>query len=810
MEKSDRMDLFKKLFREQNVDEREKEMYTNKDLDTKVAYRYPQLSPNFEQQKVDEKRLADVRERLATLRKRAYNQRENQSDNRLSGYEELKERRRRRRDDNSFYQTENIKSGEREPKQKKPFRPTEVPSPVYGFRKRKREEPHEVILTGLHINETAPTSAEKSFIHDESNTEINIEAEKSSVHLLDDSLKNIDKNQDESSIQPDKKYIMTAIEEKPSNSDFSLKDSEASPEPETKKEVNEEKEINSTRAATSRLIENKSGHVSQHQPEPAGKSRGPIPFNVLMLKQDRERLRARKSLNQDKKLEKDRPLEKRIDAKSEQENLPVQGEQSPAEVVDKRKKEESSRGAGQSYQFPPATLLREPVTQQPDKEWIQRQIMILNETLENFHVGAKVVGVTNGPSVTRFEISPEPGVKVNKITNLADDLKLRLAARDIRIEAPIPGKHTVGIEVPNQRPRPVYLREITDQPIFQQATSPLTIALGLDIAGHPIVTDLSKMPHGLIAGATGSGKSVCINSTIISLLYKANPDEVKLLLIDPKMVELAPYNDIPHLISPVITNAKAATAALKWAVEEMERRYEAFARVGVRNIETYNRTQESFPYIVIIIDELADLMMIAPQDVEESIARIAQKARAAGIHLLVATQRPSVDVLTGLIKANIPTRIAFSVSSQVDSRTIIDTAGAERLLGRGDMLFLDNGTSKPVRLQGCFISDEEIDRVVNHVRKQGEPHYLFEQDDLIKKADVYDEDELLLDACRFAVNQGTISTSSLQRHFRIGYNRAARLIDIMEDRGMITEAKGSKPRDVLITEEDLIQLEDII
>lgn len=809
------MDWFKKWFREPNISEQQdKETYTNKDLDTKVAYRYPQLPPNFEQQTVDQERLSDVRERLAMLRERTYSHRENQSENRLSGYEELKERRRRRRDYQGLYRSENIEPEKSEPKQKKPFRPTEVPSPVYGYRKRKREEQKEVVLTGLHTEETATTgtsalgalSLETLY---KSNSELIFGEENRSINSEDVTV-TIQTGAD-SAIQSKQNSVMNVVEEKPLISESSLKESETIL-PRYEREVDEKTD---TSSSTMSIVENKEESIDEKRTETIKKSRGPIPFNVLMLKQDRERLRAReRSQNQERNIEKehltDNPLITNVEQRRNVNENQFREEPHPVKVEDTRKMEGSSRAAKLHYQFPPSFLLSEPVKQQPDKEWIHRQIMILNETLENFHVGAKVVGVTNGPSVTRFEISPEPGVKVNKITNLADDLKLRLAARDIRIEAPIPGKHTVGIEVPNQRPRPVFLREITDQPIFQQAKSPLTIALGLDIAGKPVVTDLSKMPHGLIAGATGSGKSVCINSTIISLLYKASPEQVKLLLIDPKMVELAPYNDIPHLISPVITNAKAATAALKWAVEEMERRYEAFARAGARNIETYNRTQEAFPYIVIIIDELADLMMIAPQDVEEAIARIAQKARAAGIHLLVATQRPSVDVLTGLIKANIPTRIAFSVSSQVDSRTIIDAAGAERLLGRGDMLFLDNGTSKPVRLQGCYISDEEIDRVVDHVRKQGEPHYLFEQDDLIKKADIADEDELLLDACRFAVNQGTISTSSLQRHFRIGYNRAARLIDIMEDRGMITEAKGSKPRDVLITEEDLSQFEDII
>jgi len=470
----------------------------------------------------------------------------------------------------------------------------------------------------------------------------------------------------------------------------------------------------------------------------------------------------------------------------------------------------------EGYKYPSLSLLNEPpIEQLDDKEWIHEQKELLDLTLKNFNVRARVVNVTQGPSVTRLEVQPEPGVKVSKITNLTDDIKLSLSARDIRIEAPIPGKNTIGIEVPNKKSKMVFIKEIINSTPFLHNTSPLTVALGLDISGQPIVTDIKKMPHGLIAGATGSGKSVCINTILVSLLYKAFPQDVKLLLIDPKMVELAPYNNIPHLVAPVITDVKAATASLKWAVEEMERRYELFAHTGVRDITKYNENVkrynqgEKLPYIVIVIDELADLMMVAPGDVEEAICRIAQKARACGIHLLIATQRPSVDVITGLIKANIPTRIAFSVSSQVDSRTIIDTSGAERLLGKGDMLFLENGSSKPVRVQGNFVSDEEIERVVGHVRKQGKPKYLFKQEELLKKANVQSEDdELFYEACEFVIEQGGASTSSLQRRFRIGYNRAARLMDLMEEHGIISEPKGSKPRDVLVTEEDIEALKE--
>ncbi|WP_458354697.1 DNA translocase FtsK [Peribacillus frigoritolerans] len=463
------------------------------------------------------------------------------------------------------------------------------------------------------------------------------------------------------------------------------------------------------------------------------------------------------------------------------------------------------------YVFPNIELLTPPTYAVHDDEWLGEQTVLLDQTLKNFNVRAKVVNVTQGPAVTRFEVHPEPGVKVNKVTNLMDDIKLSLAAQDMRMEAPIPGKHTIGIEIPNRKSKPVFLREVLESTEFQEHESPLAVALGLDISGQPIITDLRKMPHGLIAGQTGSGKSVCINTMLVSLLYKATPQELKLLLIDPKMVELAPYNRIPHLVSPVITDVKAATAALKWAVEEMERRYELFVHAGVRDITRFNEQAEKagqysskLPYILVIIDELADLMMMSPADVEEAICRIAQKARACGIHLIVATQRPSVDVITGLIKANIPTRIAFSVSSQVDSRTIIDSGGAEKLLGRGDMLFAENGSSKTVRLQGTFVSDEEIDQVVNHVKREQQPKYLFEQEDLLNRAQVTEEaDELFFEACEFVVSQQAASASSVQRRFRVGYNRAARLIEMMEQQGVVSESRGSRPRDVLITEEEL-------
>ncbi|MFM1652201.1 DNA translocase FtsK [Brevibacillus sp. B_LB10_24] len=457
------------------------------------------------------------------------------------------------------------------------------------------------------------------------------------------------------------------------------------------------------------------------------------------------------------------------------------------------------------YTYPPLHLLNpSPELTQEGEEHTLEQKRLLEETLSNFNVSAQVVGIVKGPTVTRFELQPAPGVKVNKITSLSDDIKLSLAAKDIRIEAPIPGRNAVGIEVPNLKAEPVFISRIIGSEEFQTHPSPLAVALGMDIGGMPIVADIKKMPHGLIAGSTGSGKSVCINSIIISLLYKASPEQVRLLLIDPKMVELAPYNHLPHLVTPVVTDAKQATAALKWAVEEMERRYTMFAEAGARDIERYNQISgEQLPYIVIIIDELADLMMVSPQDVEDCIIRIAQKARACGIHLLLATQRPSVDVITGNIKANVPTRLAFAVFSQVDSRTILDQTGAERLLGRGDMLFLESGTNT-LRLQGNFVSDDEIERITHLIKRQRQPEYLFTKEELEQSVQTYDagEDELYFEALVHVAEQGQASASALQRRFRIGYNRAARLIEMMEGDGYVAGQSGGKPRAVLITAED--------
>ncbi|MCD8848672.1 DNA translocase FtsK [Staphylococcus arlettae] len=464
---------------------------------------------------------------------------------------------------------------------------------------------------------------------------------------------------------------------------------------------------------------------------------------------------------------------------------------------------------GPSVKLPDVALLESPEEQEVDDAWIEEKKQELNDAFYYFNVPAEVQTVTEGPSVTRFELSVEKGVKVSRITALQDDIKMALAAKDIRIEAPIPGTSLVGIEVPNQSPTKVNIKSIIDSEQFNDAESKLTVAMGYRINNQPLLMDIAKTPHALIAGATGSGKSVCINSILLSLLYKNHPEELKLLLIDPKMVELAPYNDLPHLVSPVITDVKAATQSLKWAVEEMERRYKLFAQYHVRNITAFNKKaayENRLPKIVIVIDELADLMMMAPQDVEQSIARIAQKARACGIHMLVATQRPSVNVITGLIKANIPTRIAFMVSSSVDSRTILDSGGAERLLGYGDMLYLGSGMNKPIRVQGTFVSDEEIDDVVDYIKQQRPPEYLFEENELLKKTESPPQDDLFDDVCQFMVQEGHISTSLIQRHFQIGYNRAARIVDQLEQLGYISEANGSKPRDVYLTETDLNEI----
>ena len=468
-----------------------------------------------------------------------------------------------------------------------------------------------------------------------------------------------------------------------------------------------------------------------------------------------------------------------------------------------------------NYKKPSLSILNkfEKKTDENGKKRVLKNASLLEKTLADFGVEAKVNQVTVGPTITRYEIQPSPGVKVSKIVNLTDDLALSLAAKSIRMEAPIPGKSAIGIEVPNEESQMVGLREVLESDEFKNFESPLAMALGKDIGGKPVIADIAKMPHLLIAGSTGSGKSVCVNALINSILYKANPDEVKFLLIDPKVVELASYNGIPHLLIPVVTDPKKAANALNWAVVEMNRRYKLFAENQVKDITSYNeKCEEKLPKIVIIIDELADLMMACANDVEDYICRLAQMARAAGMHLIIATQRPSVDVITGVIKANIPSRIAFAVSSQTDSRTILDLGGAEKLLGKGDMLFYPLGAAKPVRLQCSFISESESERVIDFIKNQVKEEVKYEDDimDTISKTVVTkssDEDDLLEDAISFVVNNGQGSASMLQRKFKIGFNRAARLIDSMEERGIVGPSEGSKPRKVLITKEELANLE---
>ena len=761
-----------------------------RELKTRIAYHYPQkpFSPPSLREKKDRKTFEHHRD---------HRQRRKEPDRQETAVT-----------------VENVKSvsfhAPNEQKNNRPFRPTMIPSPIYGFKR----------PTEVREKEAVEYELENSFLEGEASIEKNSEPTKNRLYKEDrkkgwmEPVLSEDKqselfNKERDSVNKERPILEDNEPEVKAASHEELDLDESSI---FKKEPSKENRFPSVEKEKTIVGKTDREDVEEHKPavqkgnaheeagqeqrlEPASKqtesikTRPHLPFNVVMLKKDKRKLEKKNTVD----------------------GLNKPGGTHP---IHRKNQKVEKINTDNGHQLPDIHFLNPPVEKKTNEEWIQKQIQVLNDTLKNFRVRAKVVNVTQGPSVTRFEVHPEPGVKVSKITNLSDDIKLSLAAKDIRIEAPIPGKHTIGIEVPNKESRPVYLSEIIMSPQFRNSLSPLTIAMGLDISGEAVVADLKKMPHGLIAGATGSGKSVCINSILISLLYKATPEELKLLLIDPKMVELAPYNGIGHLVSPVITDVKAATQALKWAVKEMERRYELFAHTGVRNIERFNQKalqakEKRMPYIVIVIDELADLMMMSPADVEEAICRIAQKARACGIHLLVATQRPSVDVITGLIKANIPTRIAFSVSSQADSRTILDSGGAEKLLGKGDMLFLDNGTSKTVRLQGSFVSDSEIEKVVSFVKEQWDADYFFVQEELVQKANfLQEEDELFEPACEFVVHHGGASASLLQRHFRIGYNRAARLIEMMEEQGIISEQKPGKPRDVLITEEDFEDLKE--
>ncbi|WP_456273713.1 DNA translocase FtsK [Bacillus sp. AK031] len=940
------MSWFKKVFgrsKEENVHSEEplykeeklidKKTEKNKEIEARISYQYPKGEFRFPV--IPDRRDVHREERQSRSEQRRQRREHSRYEGRKAEHEEKVQEDIKKRE----------KAPEREEAFKRPFRPTEIPSPIYGFSKQAQQEPvqyelksterkrwgqeqgeipvtdevqteqetvrikesHELSGESEVVNEPAPVLAESSYEAPllQETVEVQEHTERADYsEPLSDSVRNpneIQTSTEKENAEPAQEADSLTTSAEP---EFTPKEDEL--EVETIEET-EDEEISNSFAIDEQQAE-EAGETEEGDAQAGSSNRSHLPFNVLMLKQDKRNLERKRftetamgTIQASQETEEKASVEETAVTACEAEPAPVELQEEPAvqessmntsedtneiekstepdnrepvndlseesqEPVksssrshlpfnvlmlkqDKRKMNHSNpdpnaaaaqpakneqaqaddnaslknyealseqKDQYEGYTFPQVNFLAPPVMKESSGEWLEIQQNLLNDTLANFNVRASVVNVTEGPSVTRFEVQPEPGVKVNKITNLSDDIKLSLAARDIRIEAPIPGKHTIGIEVPNKQSRPVSLSEIISSSPFQDSSSPLTAALGLDISGEPIVTDLNKMPHGLIAGATGSGKSVCINSILISLLYKASPQDLKLLLIDPKMVELAPYNRMPHLVSPVITDVKAATAALKWAVEEMERRYELFAHTGVRDISRYNLKAErsgdknqKLPYLVIVIDELADLMMMSPADVEEAICRIAQKARACGIHLIIATQRPSVDVITGLIKANVPTRIAFSVSSGVDSRTIIDSSGAEKLLGKGDMLFLENGSSKPVRLQGTFVSDDEIDDIVNHVREQGEPNYLFQQDELLKKAQVDDqEDELFLEACEFVVEQGGASTSLIQRHFRVGYNRAARLIDMMESHGIVSEAKGSKPRDVLISVKELQELQE--
>jgi S-DNA-T family DNA segregation ATPase FtsK/SpoIIIE len=477
------------------------------------------------------------------------------------------------------------------------------------------------------------------------------------------------------------------------------------------------------------------------------------------------------------------------------------------------------------YRYPPYNLLNKPYKDEKDLKAFREELMNgavkIEDTLKSFGVYAKVINVSRGPTVTRYEIQPSSGVKVSRIVNLADDISLNMASAGVRIEAPIPGKAAIGIEVPNKKKEQVLLREVLESEEFRSNPSKITFAMGKNISGECIISDIAKMPHLLVAGATGAGKSVCIKNIIMSILFKASADEVKMLLIDPKMVELNVFNGIPHMLIPVVTNPKKAAGALNWAVQEMVERYRLFSETGVRDLVSYNKAVErdeneklvKMPHIVIIIDELSDLMMVAPHEVEDAICRLAQMARAAGMHLVIATQRPSVDVITGVIKANIPSRIAFAVSSQVDSRTILDCAGAEKLLGKGDMLFYPVGEPKPIRIQGALVTESEVERVVEFMEKHGTAEY---DEDIIEEIDngertadpSSDVDELLPQAIETVIDAGQASVSLIQRKYRVGYARAARIIDQMEARGIIGGFEGSKPRQVLISKQQWLEMEN--
>ncbi len=575
-----------------------------------------------------------------------------------------------------------------------------------------------------------------------------------------------------------------------------------------------------------KAVESMKGLISKKEPKKA-----PIKSNHKMSRSNRSKLKASEQQEEQPVMVEDheevisQPIisafNEQIEKKSSDEQAAVAETEFAKEEVEEKANPEYTGVSGEeentSYVLPPASLLRDTPANDQSAEYdsIQANAQKLERTFLSFGVKARVTQVHLGPAVTKYEVLPDTGVKVSRIVSLSDDIALALAASDIRIEAPIPGKSAVGIEVPNHSVAVVSLREVIEAKENNKPNSKLMIALGRDVTGKAMMAELNKMPHVLVAGSTGSGKSVCINGIIVSILLRAKPHEVKMMMIDPKMVELNVYNGVPHLLAPVVTDPRKASQALKKVVAEMERRYELFSHTGTRNIEGYNDHIEQWneendekhprmPYIVVIVDELADLMMVASSDVEDSITRLAQMARAAGIHLIIATQRPSVDVITGIIKANIPSRIAFAVSSAVDSRTILDGSGAEKLLGRGDMLFLPAGASKPVRIQGAFVSDNEVEAVVDFVIEQQKAQY---QEEMIpsevEDAPAYEEtDELYDDAVQLVLEMQTASVSMLQRRFRIGYSRAARIVDQMEARGVVGPPEGSKPRQVLLTREE--------
>ncbi|WP_018921759.1 DNA translocase FtsK [Salsuginibacillus kocurii] len=726
------------------------------------------------------------------------------------------------------------------PSRSTPFVPQEIPSPIHGFRTPAKdtekeqvtfmeEEPEEEVAEELEerLTEPAekaehPTPVEEEVLNQAREKEDPDNGLPYSEPVYDESSSagtetyfkqtETDMNMDDAQPERMAATVKPVHEFEPVSSQEPELDSEPEPEPEPLTPVR--KKINSSDS----VMDSKSEELSSY---PAGGQPASERENETT-----EKASGKKRLSHQER-KKQRAAQKQDTEGTAQQNVPFNVMMEPKDQAkyQKQKRMEALKHSSQEpapYQKPSLARLNKPAPKaEHDENELEQQRELLETTLAHFNVKAEVQHVTRGPAVTRFEIQPAPGVKVSKITNLTDDLKLALAAKDLRMEAPIPGKNLIGVEVPNPSSTPVFLREILAKDVFRKHDSPLAVAMGLDIAGDPVVCDLQKMPHGLIAGATGSGKSVCINSILLSLLYKADPTDVKMLLIDPKMVELAAYHDVPHLASPVITDAKEATAALKWAVSEMEDRYERLAHAGVRDIHRFNQLKtengecaDKMPYLLIVIDELADLMMVSAQEVEDSICRIAQKARACGIHLLVATQRPSVDVITGLIKANIPTRVAFAVSSQADSRTILDSGGAERLIGKGDMLYHPNGSSQSIRVQGTFVNDDEIEAVARDVKSQRKPEFLLQRSTLTQQVDASgkkeDEDDLFDEACQFVIEQDGASSSLLQRHFHIGFNRAARLIDMMASRGIISEANGTKPRQVLVTKESLERTEEIL